>query len=90
MEEDPDPDRVHFPGGQPVSLDRGNLGQLRRRHYRVTWKADGTRYMLLLCTWGAYLIDRAYSVRRVQVGPALHAFAALILHDPQSAEMAMS
>jgi mRNA-capping enzyme len=67
LEEDPDPDRVHFPGGQPVSLDRGNLGQLRARHYMVTWKADGTRYMLLLCSWGTYLIDRAYSVRRVQV-----------------------
>ena len=60
--------RLIFPGGQPVSLDRANLGQLQDRHYMVTWKADGTRYMLLLCKWGTYLIDRSFSVRRVQVG----------------------
>lgn len=31
--------------------------------YWVTWKADGTRYMLLLLKFGAYLIDRAGEVR---------------------------
>ena len=34
---------------------------------QVTWKADGTRYLLLLCMWGAYLVDRSFHVRRVQM-----------------------
>ena len=67
LQEDPPPERVHFPGSQPVSLDRANLGLLERRRFWVTWKADGTRYMLLLCRWGAYLLDRSFAVRRVQV-----------------------
>ncbi len=44
--------RVFFPGSQPVSLARSNMGLLKERRYWVTWKADGTRYMLLLCRWG--------------------------------------
>ena len=60
-------DQLRFPGGQPVSLDRENMGKLQEKRYWVTWKADGTRYMLLLCRWGVYLIDRTFSVRRVQV-----------------------
>ena len=44
--------RVFFPGSQPVSLARSNMGLLNERRYWVTWKADGTRYMLLLCRWG--------------------------------------
>ena len=44
--------RVFFPGSQPVSLARSNMGLLNERRYWVTWKADGTRYMLLLCHWG--------------------------------------
>lgn len=68
----PDPQRwpggnLRFPGGQPVSLDRQNISLLHEKRYWVTWKADGTRYMMLLCRWGVYLIDRAFNVRRVQV-----------------------
>ncbi len=63
--------QLRFPGGQPVSLDRANLGKLREKRYWVTWKADGTRYMLLLCKWGVYLIDRSFNVRRVQVSALL-------------------
>lgn len=33
----------------------------------MTWKADGTRYMLVLMRWGTYLIDRKFAIRRVQV-----------------------
>ena len=43
---------MFFPGSQPVSLARSNMGLLNERRYWVTWKADGTRYMLLLCRWG--------------------------------------
>ena len=31
----------------------------------MTWKADGTRYMMLVTQWGCYLIDRSGAVRRV-------------------------
>jgi hypothetical protein len=60
-------ERVRFPGSQPVSLDRTNIELLRHKRYRVTWKADGTRYMLLICKWSTYLLDRSFDVRRVQV-----------------------
>ena len=56
----------HFPGSQPVSLARENLPELSRSEYRVTWKADGTRYLLAIMPWGAYFIDRALGVQRVQ------------------------
>lgn len=37
-----------FPGSQPVSMDRNNISLLHRKPYRVSWKADGTRYMMLI------------------------------------------
>ena len=38
-----------FPGAQPVSMDRKNIGLLAEKPYMVSWKADGTRswYFLL-------------------------------------------
>ena len=58
---------MNFPGSQPVSLDRQNMTRLQHERYRVTWKADGTRYMLMMLKWGTYLVDRSLKVRRVQV-----------------------
>ncbi|XP_020524223.1 mRNA-capping enzyme isoform X2 [Amborella trichopoda] len=58
---------LHFPGSQPVSLDRSNLQLLRQRYYYATWKADGTRYMMLITLDGCYLIDRKFCFRRVQL-----------------------
>uniref|UniRef100_A0A8C5C4M5 mRNA-capping enzyme n=1 Tax=Gadus morhua TaxID=8049 RepID=A0A8C5C4M5_GADMO len=37
-----------FPGAQPVSMDRRNLRFLEQKPYKVSWKADGTRYMMLI------------------------------------------
>lgn len=37
-----------FPGSQPVSMDRANIKLLHLKPYRVSWKADGTRYMMLI------------------------------------------
>jgi mRNA-capping enzyme len=37
-----------FPGSQPVSMDRTNLKLLHTKPYKVSWKADGTRYMMLI------------------------------------------
>lgn len=59
---------VHFPGSQPVSLARDNLGLLQNRRYWLSWKADGTRYMMLILDRGCYLIDRSYKMVRLQVG----------------------
>ncbi|KAH9302911.1 hypothetical protein KI387_014494 [Taxus chinensis] len=56
-----------FPGSQPVSLDRAHIQLLRQRYYYATWKADGTRYMMLITREGCYLIDRKFSFRRVQL-----------------------
>lgn len=58
---------TQFPGSHPVSLNRENLQLLRQRYYYATWKADGTRYMLLLSPDGCYLIDRSFKFRRVQM-----------------------
>ncbi|KAK6944694.1 mRNA capping enzyme, adenylation domain [Dillenia turbinata] len=37
------------------------------RYYYATWKADGTRYMMLITLDGCYLIDRSFNFRRVQM-----------------------
>ncbi|KAL7092623.1 hypothetical protein ACP275_12G174900 [Erythranthe tilingii] len=57
----------HFPGSHPVSLDRDNLQLLRQRYYYATWKADGTRYMMLITIDGCYLVDRHFNFRRLQM-----------------------
>ncbi|EPS57307.1 hypothetical protein M569_17512, partial [Genlisea aurea] len=56
-----------FPGSHPVSLNRDNLQLLRQRYYYATWKADGTRFMMLITADGCYLIDRKFEFRRVQM-----------------------
>ncbi|KQJ88929.1 hypothetical protein BRADI_4g22137v3 [Brachypodium distachyon] len=63
------PARGHaqFPGSHPVSLNSDNLQLLRQRYYYATWKADGTRYMMLIMRDGCFLIDRNFSFRRVQM-----------------------
>ena len=48
-------------------MDRDNLQLLRQRYYYATWKADGTRYMMLITIDGCYLIDRGFNFRRVQM-----------------------
>ncbi|KAK7349950.1 hypothetical protein VNO77_07876 [Canavalia gladiata] len=58
---------TQFPGSHPVSLNRENLQLLRQRYYYATWKADGTRYMMLITMDGCYLIDRTFTFRRVQM-----------------------
>ncbi|XP_020255884.1 mRNA-capping enzyme isoform X3 [Asparagus officinalis] len=58
---------AQFPGSHPVSLNRENLQLLRQRYYYATWKADGTRYMMLITTHGCYLIDRNFTFRRIQM-----------------------
>ncbi|XP_062014585.1 uncharacterized protein LOC133731157 [Rosa rugosa] len=59
--------RWQFPGSHPVSLNWENLQLLRQQSYYATWKADGTRYMMLITIHGCYLIDRSFNFRRVQM-----------------------
>ncbi|KAI3912018.1 hypothetical protein MKW92_047748 [Papaver armeniacum] len=58
---------AQFPGSHPVSLNRENLQLLRQRYYYATWKADGTRYMMLITSDGCFLIDRNFNFRRVEM-----------------------
>lgn len=55
-----------FPGSQPVSMDVQNIKLLSQKPYRVTWKADGTRYLMYIKGPGeVYMIDRDNSVFQV-------------------------
>ncbi|CAK9828448.1 mRNA-capping enzyme [Anthophora retusa] len=55
-----------FPGSQPVSMDEDNIRLLHEKPYGVSWKADGTRYMMLIQADGEiYFIDRDNSVFQV-------------------------
>lgn len=56
-----------FPGAQPVSMDRNNLKLLQDMSYRVSWKADGTRYMMLINKKDEiYFFDRNHSCFEVK------------------------
>lgn len=56
-----------FPGCQPVSMDLQNIKLLHEKLYKVSWKADGTRYMMLIVSAGEiYFLDRDNSVFQVQ------------------------
>lgn len=55
-----------FPGCQPVSMDLKNIQKLQSQPYRVSWKADGTRYMMLVLKQDeVYFFDRDNSVFQV-------------------------
>lgn len=56
-----------FPGCQPVSMDRNNLLLLHTKPYKVSWKADGTRYMMLIDGEDEiYFFDRDNSCFKVE------------------------
>lgn len=56
-----------FPGSQPVSMDMTNINFLHQKPYRVSWKADGARYMMLILKEDeVYFFDRDNSVFQVE------------------------
>ena len=56
-----------FPGSQPVSMDRDNINFLTRNPYKVSWKADGTRYMMLIDGPNSiFFADRDHSIFKVE------------------------
>ncbi|KAF9622517.1 hypothetical protein IFM89_031921 [Coptis chinensis] len=56
-----------FPGAYPITLSKTSLKLLRERYFYATWKAVGTRYMMLITWEGCYLIDKKFHFRRVQM-----------------------
>lgn len=55
-----------FPGCQPVSMDNQNIRLLHEKPYKVSWKADGTRYMMLIMRENeVYFLDRDNCVFQV-------------------------
>ncbi|XP_030054965.1 mRNA-capping enzyme isoform X1 [Microcaecilia unicolor] len=55
-----------FPGAQPVSMDKENIKFLEQKPYKVSWKADGTRYMMMIDGRNeVFMIDRDNSVFHV-------------------------
>lgn len=75
---------LRFPGSQPVSLAASNTHLLARHRYYVTWKADGTRYMLYISILGTYLVDRSFAVRRVQMRWPTAAPKTKLQYDPSA------
>ena len=62
-----------FPGSQPVSMDRQNLKLLQQKPYKVSWKPDGTRYMMLIDGRDeTYFIDRDNCVYKITGLTFLH------------------
>lgn len=56
-----------FPGSQPVSMDKDNIHLLHEKPYRVSWKADGMRYMMLIDGYDeVYFFDRDHNVFKVE------------------------
>ncbi|UJR22696.1 hypothetical protein I4U23_025732 [Adineta vaga] len=52
-----------FPGSQPVSMDNTNYKLIIQSPYMVSWKADGTRYMMLIEDENKiYMFDRDNTV----------------------------
>lgn len=48
-----------FPGAQPISMTVENLSLLCRKAYMVSWKADGTRFLMLINGKNKiYMLDR--------------------------------
>lgn len=52
-----------FPGSQPVSMDINNIEFLKKKPYKCSWKADGTRFMMLIDgPNNVYMLDRDNTV----------------------------
>ncbi|CAF2356122.1 unnamed protein product [Rotaria sp. Silwood2] len=58
--------RSTFPGSQPVSMDYTNYQTIFLSPYMVSWKADGTRYMMLIESENKiYMLDRNNDVFQI-------------------------
>ena len=56
-----------FIGAQPVSLDRNNIQFLSQKPYHISWKADGTRYLLFISDENKiFMLDRDNCVFQIK------------------------
>ena len=60
-----DPSR--FPGPQPVSIERRHFPLLKRQPYLVCEKTDGVRHILVSTEEGVFLVNRAFSIEKINV-----------------------
>lgn len=59
--------QIKFPGAQPVSMDLKNIQLLKTQAYRVSWKADGSRYMMYVEDRdNVFFLTRSLQLWRVQ------------------------
>jgi mRNA-capping enzyme len=60
-------DKNKFIGAQPVSLDRQNITFLSQKNYHISWKADGTRYLMFISDENkVYMLDRDNCVFQIK------------------------
>lgn len=63
----------HFPGPNPVSMERTNFTRIREEDFMISLKTDGIRYLLILTTKPnsiepiALMIDRAFNMHEVEI-----------------------
>lgn len=59
-------ERSGFPGAQPVSMDKQNIRFVDEKPYKVSWKADGARYMMLIDGKNeVFMVDRDCTIFHV-------------------------
>lgn len=79
------PTNTRVPFDNPVSLDRSNMLKLSTKEYIGAFKADGTRYALVLCRFRgnevACMVDRASNVFEVCVHAAAPHFHNVSVFD---------
>lgn len=60
-------DPRRFPGPQPVSIERRHFPLLKRQPYLVCEKTDGVRHLLASTDEGAFLVNRAFLIEKINV-----------------------
>jgi hypothetical protein len=60
-------DASRFPGPQPVSIERRHFPLLKRQPYLVCEKTDGVRHLLASTDEGVFLMNRAFSIEKINV-----------------------
>lgn len=87
-------DTRHVPVDNPVSLDRINMNLLKTNRYKVAFKADGVRYLLVLCMYNsrylACMVDRAGNVYSLHINATIPHFTQTSVFDGELCECSTS
>lgn len=57
----------NFPGPQPVSIERRHFKMLNKQPYFVCEKTDGIRHLLISCSEGVFLVNRAFQIEKIKI-----------------------